>query len=61
MRGEYGIHNVVLNIPCVIARTGIVRQIHYNLTQDDIKALQATATHLRNVIQHVVENTKLLG
>lgn len=61
MRGEYGIRDIVFNVPTVIARTGIVRQIRYQLPDEDIAALQNTATHLRQVVQHVVENTKLLG
>ncbi len=53
LRGEYGIWDVCLSVPCVLGESGIVRIIDVQLTADEQKALtrsaEAVAATLRTI------------
>jgi L-lactate dehydrogenase len=50
LAGEYGISDVALSIPCVVAGEGIVRRIEVPLAADETARLRASAESLRSVI-----------
>lgn len=59
VNGEYGIDNVVINIPFVVNAAGIDRAPLYPFTEEEIAQLRHTARTLRTVINTVGEQTGL--
>ncbi|MGE5582060.1 MAG: L-lactate dehydrogenase [Bacillota bacterium] len=49
LKGEYGISDVYLSLPCVVNRQGIERQIRLSLDSDEEKALQHSAEVLKEI------------
>ena len=47
LRGEYGISDVCLSLPCVVGRAGVLRRIAVNLAEDELAALRASADAVR--------------
>ncbi len=47
MQGQYGIESVYLGTPCVLGARGIARVIELPLSEDEQKALRASADVLR--------------
>ena len=45
--GEYGINDVALSTPCVVGNQGIAEHVAPTLSDDELDALRASATHLR--------------
>jgi len=43
LRGEYGIHDVCLSVPCVVGEHGVVRIIDAKLAPEEQEALQRSA------------------
>ncbi|MBE2898533.1 L-lactate dehydrogenase [Pasteurellaceae bacterium 20609_3] len=57
--GEYGIHNVALNVPMIVARNGIEKIPTYTFTAQEMQELQHCAQNLRKVAESVAEQTGL--
>ncbi len=53
IRGQYGIEDVFLSLPCVINRNGIDRVIQLPLDRSEVSALQNSAKALENVMQNL--------
>lgn len=47
LRGEYGISDVCLSLPCVVGRAGVLRRIAVNLAEDELAAMRASADAVR--------------
>ncbi len=54
MRGQYGITDVYMSLPCVIGRRGVERIIELGLNERERAGLQASA----DVLQHTIENLR---
>jgi len=55
LNGEYGIDNVCLSIPCVVGAGGVKRIITAQLSDDEDKALQASAGAIKQVIDRIAQ------
>ena len=44
LNGEYGIHDTVLGVPCVLGATGVLDIVELPLSEDELAALHAAAT-----------------
>ncbi len=51
--GEYGIKDVCLGVPCVIGQDGVVSIVEASLTRDEQKALENSASTLREVLNNL--------
>ena len=60
LQGEYGLHDVVLNVPAVISSRGVERIVNYRLPADELAAVQKSAQNLRQVIEQVAKETGLM-
>lgn len=60
MQGEYGLNDVVLPVPVVVNSSGVERIVHYRLPDDELAAVQQSARQLRQVIEHVAQETGLM-
>lgn len=47
LEGEFGIRDVCLSVPCIVAESGIVRILDYPLPESEAAALRASAETLR--------------
>ncbi|NLF15850.1 MAG: L-lactate dehydrogenase [Lentisphaerae bacterium] len=52
--GEFGLRDVCLSVPCVVASNGIERLIESTLPSDEQAALEASAAKLREAIGQVI-------
>ncbi len=43
LNGEYGLSDVCISVPCIVSNTGVERIIEGNLTDDELRALHASA------------------
>lgn len=59
LNGEYGLKDVVVNVPMVVSNKGIERILKYKLPDDELAQLHQCANALRQVVNHVAENTGL--
>ncbi len=50
MRGQYGIHDVCLSLPCVIGRRGVLRVLEPELSDEEVTALRASAATIAGLI-----------
>lgn len=53
LRGEYGLDDVCLSVPCVVGRNGVERIITADLPADEAAALLESAEHLREALAQV--------
>ena len=53
LKGEYGIEDICLSVPCVVGKTGIERIITAQLSADEQTSLEASAQMLRNVLDSI--------
>jgi len=53
MDGEYGIKDVCLGVPCVIGQDGVVSIVEASLTRDEQKALEKSASTLREALNNL--------
>jgi len=56
LNGQYGIKDVCISIPCVLAEEGIKRTLSSELTPEELQALLASAQIIRKTIDEI-ENT----
>lgn len=54
LKGEYGIENVALSIPCVITNEGIAKTLQIPLNDQEMESLKQSATYLQNIINTVL-------
>ncbi|MDQ7988431.1 MAG: L-lactate dehydrogenase [Candidatus Dactylopiibacterium sp.] len=48
--GQFGIHDLVMSVPCVVGRPGVERVLNYDFTPEEQAALRASETHLRELL-----------
>mgnify|MGYP001036806238 CR=1 FL=1 len=53
LRGEYGIHDVCLSVPCVVGEKGVVRIIDAHLAPEEQQALERSAGAIAQVRETV--------
>jgi L-lactate dehydrogenase len=53
LNGEYGLKDVCLSIPCVVSETGAERIIEGRLTEEEMTALHASASIIRQNISEI--------
>lgn len=51
MEGQYGISDTYLGVPCKLGRGGVEEIIEVELTDQERKALESSAAHVRDVIE----------
>ncbi|KKA98171.1 hypothetical protein [Avibacterium paragallinarum] len=59
LNGEYGLNDVVVNVPMVISSKGVERILKYKLPADELEQLHQCAKALRQVVEQVAESTGL--
>ncbi|MFZ7163912.1 lactate/malate family dehydrogenase [Avibacterium avium] len=59
LNGEYGLNDVVVNVPMVISSKGVERILKYKLPADELAQLHQCAKALRQVVEQVAESTGL--
>lgn len=47
LKGEYGIEDVCLSVPCIVSRNGVERVLLADLTEEELKALHHSAAVLK--------------
>lgn len=55
LEGEYGLNDICLSVPCIIARDGVQRVIDAHLAPAEHKGLQHSAQALRAVLDKVLD------
>ena len=55
LSGEYGIEEVCLSVPCVVGLGGIKSVINAQLTEDEQKALQASADTIKKILEQITQ------
>jgi L-lactate dehydrogenase len=53
VNGPYGLHDVVINVPCVLGAEGIERVLELDLTADEMALLQHSANQVRQIINQI--------
>jgi L-lactate dehydrogenase len=53
LEGQYGLRDVCLSVPVVLARPGVVRALEIPLADDERRALERSAGTLKDVIRNV--------
>jgi L-lactate dehydrogenase len=51
LRGEYGINDVALSIPCIISSEGIAKKLSLNLSEDEMDKMRHSAEHLKSILK----------
>ena len=51
LQGEYGVDDVVMSVPCVIGRGGVVRIVRCAFTSAEMHELHASERHLRALLE----------
>lgn len=52
--GEYGLHDVVLNVPVVITKKGASKILNYKLLPEELEALHVSAKAMQKMAQEVL-------
>lgn len=55
MNGEYGIQGVYVGVPVRLGRGGVAEIMEYELTGEELRALQASAKAVRGLIENIGE------
>lgn len=50
LKGEYGLHDVCLSVPCLVSEKGIKQIVHNRLSETEQAALNTSAEALKNAI-----------
>ncbi|MCW9697991.1 MULTISPECIES: lactate/malate family dehydrogenase [unclassified Avibacterium] len=59
LNGEYGLQDVVINVPMVISNNGVEHILKYKLPANELEQLHQCANALRQVVEKVAESTGL--
>jgi len=54
LEGEYGLFDVVLNVPVVITRKGASKILNYKLLPEELEALHVSARAMQKMVQNIV-------
>ncbi len=54
LRGQYGLHDVCLGVPCIVGRGGVRRVLELPLNGDELHALRLSADKMKEIIRDVV-------
>lgn len=57
LKGEYGINDVYLSLPCLIGQSGVLRVLTPDLTSEERRALSASAEVLRCTLERANQGT----
>jgi L-lactate dehydrogenase len=55
LKGEYGLENVCLSVPCIVSREGVERVLVADLNEEEKQALLHSATVLKESMEGVVK------
>ena len=55
MRGEFGLEDVCLSLPCVVGRKGVLYRISPSLSEEEEAELRTSAAALREAIDSVCD------
>lgn len=50
LKGEYGVDDVVMSVPCVIGRNGVENILQYEFTAEELEGFHGSEQHLRDLI-----------
>jgi L-lactate dehydrogenase len=53
MNGEYGLNDVVVNVPSIVGADGVERVLELDLTEQELRFLQHSAGQVRSIIEKV--------
>lgn len=53
LNGEYGLRDVVINVPCILGAGGIKKVLEVQLPEDEREKLLASAANVRNILDSV--------
>jgi L-lactate dehydrogenase len=53
MHGEYGIDDVVVNVPSIVGADGVERVLELDLNEQELRFLRHSAEQVRSVIEKV--------
>lgn len=59
LQGEYGINGVHCGVPCIIGRKGIEKIIEFNLSEEEIKELSASAHVIKEYIDRADKKPRI--
>ncbi|AHJ11719.1 lactate/malate family dehydrogenase [Sulfurospirillum multivorans] len=59
LEGEYGLSDVVLNVPVVVTRKGATKILNYKLLPEELEALHVSAKTMQKMAQEVLTNSSL--
>lgn len=48
--GEYGLSDVVLNVPVVVNKRGVIKILNYKLLSEEIEALHVSAKNMQKML-----------
>ncbi|ARU47576.1 lactate/malate family dehydrogenase [Sulfurospirillum diekertiae] len=54
LEGEYGLSDVVLNVPVVVTREGAIKILHYKLLPEELEALHVSARVMQKMAREVL-------
>lgn len=50
LQGQYGVHDLVMSMPCVVGRAGVQKILHYEFTPDELLEFHRSEQHLRGLL-----------
>ncbi len=53
LKGEFGLNDVVLNVPCIVGANGIEKVLEVQLPADEQKKLEASAAKIKDILEVV--------
>jgi len=55
LRGEYGLKDICLSVPCLVSKDGVEKVLVANLSEAEQRALQHSATVLESSMKGILE------
>ena len=55
LTGQYGINDIVTNVPCIIGANGVERILELELDPQELRFLQASAEKVREILNEVID------
>ncbi|MGI6325403.1 MAG: hypothetical protein ACOX1U_00285 [Saccharofermentanales bacterium] len=53
LEGEYGLHDVVVSVPCIVGSEGVEKILEVQLQPDELELLHKSAASVRSVIDFI--------